>query len=899
MRYNVFLRAVPPLPGAWYNGNFQLGYDYLVVKVKLNLAAGHISAINETLTEATTCLASYFQNNASITFDAKTAEGEATLLVTSMTGEMLPGIPFSNYRSTEPLFQVFVDGFPGEEFGLTCAELSYTNDFYNCYNEPGPPCSGNATAPFPLPSTASSTILSLTADCNTDPLYMIVPVYVTNLPNTVNFMDFAVEIALTAANGVELDGLPIASGFINGIPSPNTEVKTVQSGTKYLLYAKYSTPFGITGQPSDPLFTIRIPKPEDLGETYTITATLKPGRIRAYFFDQSSLQSKCRSFFHSTGSVQCSNAGIAVCSDMSFIVEPSPVPPTECGKLSVYAKLNWNYSSEPTRDFESFKVLLEFDLQPGVTIASTTAVENMDCPATFDCPDGCLSISGNTVKLCFVTSNGVTLNQNSRIRVDFNGDGGCVMRGKARLVRVKRKDTPSQQYTECRPTLTNMGQFCPLKIEGDIAMENGCYVEDVNVTIASEPLGFCNTVNFVANQSIPPPSTCAVPYSKCLCSAHNQYKVTPTKDGNDLNGVSTFDLVLISKHILGIEPLGSPYKMIAADANKSNGLTTFDIVEFRKLILGIYDELPNNTSWRFVPKSHVFYNNQNPWEVPNNPNPQELPAFAIFQLPTTTADFVAIKVGDVNLTAATTCTENDCNAFQKPAGEAALSVPKHGIKAGDYYTLPLRAGGEIPLTAWQMALRFDAEALELVGPSLGDLPSINADNFGLTQVSDGLIRALWFAQPGEEESLKPGQTLFHLTFRAKSDIANLSALLSIDDEALASLGWQDDGTAYALRLAPVSPSETREQAAANPFAAICRPNPTSSEANFDLVMAESGKMRLSIYGAFGTRVFFREYSLEKGAHTLTVPEASEWPAGVYHWELRRGKERAQGTFIRQ
>jgi hypothetical protein len=47
-------------------------------------------------------------------------------------------------------------------------------------------------------------------------------------------------------------------------------------------------------------------------------------------------------------------------------------------------------------------------------------------------------------------------------------------------------------------------------------------------------------------------------------------------------------LVLINKHILGLEPLSSPYKMIAADANNSRSITTFDIVEMRKLILGIY-----------------------------------------------------------------------------------------------------------------------------------------------------------------------------------------------------------------------------------------------------------------------------------------------------------------------
>ncbi|MBK8923591.1 MAG: HYR domain-containing protein [Saprospirales bacterium] len=57
-------------------------------------------------------------------------------------------------------------------------------------------------------------------------------------------------------------------------------------------------------------------------------------------------------------------------------------------------------------------------------------------------------------------------------------------------------------------------------------------------------------------------------FSNALPLASN-YTVTPTKDNDPLNGVSTFDLVLINKHILGLEPLSTPYKMIAADANKS------------------------------------------------------------------------------------------------------------------------------------------------------------------------------------------------------------------------------------------------------------------------------------------------------------------------------------------
>ncbi|MBK9335072.1 MAG: HYR domain-containing protein [Lewinellaceae bacterium] len=127
------------------------------------------------------------------------------------------------------------------------------------------------------------------------------------------------------------------------------------------------------------------------------------------------------------------------------------------------------------------------------------------------------------------------------------------------------------------------------------------------------------------------------------------YTVTPIKDNDPLNGVSTFDLVLINKHILGLEPLNSPYKMIAADANNSRSITTFDILELRKLILGIYTDLPNNTSWRFVDDAYNFPNLLNPFQelFPETKQVADLQSILLDQ------DFVAVKVGDVNGNAVT------------------------------------------------------------------------------------------------------------------------------------------------------------------------------------------------------------------------------------------------------
>ncbi len=139
-------------------------------------------------------------------------------------------------------------------------------------------------------------------------------------------------------------------------------------------------------------------------------------------------------------------------------------------------------------------------------------------------------------------------------------------------------------------------------------------------------------------------------YFPPLFPAGTAYTITPTRDGNPLNGVTTYDLTLISQHILGIHPLGSPYKIIAADADKSNSVTALDILELRKLILGIYqNNLPNTPSWRFVDKSFVFPNSNNPFQTPF-PEKRIVDSLIVGQ----SNDFVAIKVGDVNNTASPT-----------------------------------------------------------------------------------------------------------------------------------------------------------------------------------------------------------------------------------------------------
>ncbi|HKK79517.1 MAG TPA: dockerin type I domain-containing protein, partial [Phaeodactylibacter sp.] len=125
--------------------------------------------------------------------------------------------------------------------------------------------------------------------------------------------------------------------------------------------------------------------------------------------------------------------------------------------------------------------------------------------------------------------------------------------------------------------------------------------------------------------------------------------IKPIREGDELNGVSTLDLVLISKHILGVQPFDSYTQYIAADINRSGSITLMDLIQLRRLILQ-QEGFDNNTSWRFIPEDqdHWGAGSLTDW---NNISEQihlyDVEAY-IEGLPVYTVDFLAIKIGDLD-----------------------------------------------------------------------------------------------------------------------------------------------------------------------------------------------------------------------------------------------------------
>ena len=106
-------------------------------------------------------------------------------------------------------------------------------------------------------------------------------------------------------------------------------------------------------------------------------------------------------------------------------------------------------------------------------------------------------------------------------------------------------------------------------------------------------------------------------------------------------GLTTLDLLLIQRHILGIETFKHPLQYLAADVNNDKKVTALDLVLMRKIILGLETHFRDNTSWIFLDEASVKAET-NPWNIKHHIH------IPVGKIDIDNLRFVAIKVGDVD-----------------------------------------------------------------------------------------------------------------------------------------------------------------------------------------------------------------------------------------------------------
>ncbi|MBK7871500.1 MAG: hypothetical protein IPJ74_12900 [Saprospiraceae bacterium] len=115
------------------------------------------------------------------------------------------------------------------------------------------------------------------------------------------------------------------------------------------------------------------------------------------------------------------------------------------------------------------------------------------------------------------------------------------------------------------------------------------------------------------------------------------------------NGISTYDIVRVQRHLLGIEPFESPYEYLAADVDRSSSVSIADIIHLRKLVLSIESSLPTFQPWLFINGNYTFSNQINPFVEAYSGNATSFPITAQGVIPPISV--IAIKVGDLDFNA--------------------------------------------------------------------------------------------------------------------------------------------------------------------------------------------------------------------------------------------------------
>ena len=363
------------------------------------------------------------------------------------------------------------------------------------------------------------------------------------------------------------------------------------------------------------------------------------------------------------------------------------------------------------------------------------------------------------------------------------------------------------------------------------------------------------------------------------------YIVTPEKDINPLNGVSTFDLVKISQHILEVDLLPSPYKIISADINHDGNVTTVDLVQLRRLILFIDTEFQNNTSWRFVEANFVFPDPTDPFET-SFPE-----VFTVNGLDDAeVADFIAMKIGDVNCSASPNGLVG--GADDRSVGDLTFGIQDEQMKAGETYTVDFTAKDFASVYGYQFTLGFDNSAVEFEGIEAGALTNLTDANFGMAMINEGVITTSW--NNSTAVSMDDKAVLFSVTFTANAN-AKLSEVLSVNSRYTKAEAYDNSGV---LDINVEFNTEDGVVVAGKAFELYQnQPNPFKDETNIGFNLPEAGFATLTVYDVSGRVLRVVEADFAKGYNEVTLDRSEIAGTGVLYYQLDTENDSATKKMI--
>ena len=353
------------------------------------------------------------------------------------------------------------------------------------------------------------------------------------------------------------------------------------------------------------------------------------------------------------------------------------------------------------------------------------------------------------------------------------------------------------------------------------------------------------------------------------------YDIIPVRNDDHDNGVSTLDLILIQKHLLQTRLLENPYELIAADINNSGSISSIDLIQLRKLILGVYEEFPNNQSWRMVDAAYEFVYPTDPWA---EAFPEE---YGILNLNSNMqVDFVGIKVGDVN--GSVTANAQSEKVEIRNGQPVVMHFTDQFIQAGEQVSVSMEVRDRLSLLGLQTSLTHDGLILESINSSRLD---INTSN--LHKIDQHNSSISWNS---ENALILENEALLELTFTAVRDV-RLDNVLSINDENLSS-------EMYVGEQLEVRHLEMRSKTRSGMTVSQNIPNPWNNETIIDITVEQRGEGELIIQDLMGRTIYRLDLNLKSGSNKVIISNENLSEKGLYTYTVISGNSQYSKQMIK-
>jgi hypothetical protein len=349
---------------------------------------------------------------------------------------------------------------------------------------------------------------------------------------------------------------------------------------------------------------------------------------------------------------------------------------------------------------------------------------------------------------------------------------------------------------------------------------------------------------------------------------NKNYEIKAEKTDEPLLGVTTLDISIISRHILDIDKIKTPYSIIAADVNGNGEVDGADLIYLRNFILRKTNVLPAG-AWRFVDKKYTF---QNPTAPFNEDFPQVVSIRNLSE--NQVVDFVGIKVGDVNGSyRPASLTGSSSGLSTRSNDNWILTTDDIDVEKGKNYTVKIKTNS-LKAASFQFTLAFTEGSAQVKTVEAGNVPNLSSGNFGLFQ---NAITTSWNGKADISET-----ELFSLTFTAQQS-GKLSAFLRLNSQLTPAEASNTEGAVLNPQLQFTDSKASIEK---GEFALYQnRPNPTRNTTSISFNLPKESDATLVIYNLEGKVVKTVKGSYKGGFNEISVSKSDIGAAGVFYYRL--------------